>query len=118
PEVIPPEIILYEIAGPLFFGAAEKAVSNLGSITDKIQVIIFDLEDVPVMDVTGLVAFETAITQILEHHRYVFLAGLKEQPQALLARAHVIDRHDRVKTMPSVRAAVDEAKKILGPVPL
>jgi sulfate permease, SulP family len=113
PEPIPSQIILYEIAGPMFFGAAEKAVANLGAITDKIQVIIFDLEDVPVMDITGLVAFETAIKRLVKHRRFVFLAGLRSQPLELLAKAHVIDIHERVKTIGSVKEAMTEAKKVL-----
>src|SRR5690606_7993084 len=58
PERLPREVLLYEIAGPMFFGAVEKAISNIGAITDDVKVVIFDLEDVPVLDVTGLVAFE------------------------------------------------------------
>ncbi|MEK6626773.1 MAG: C4-dicarboxylic acid transporter DauA, partial [Bdellovibrionota bacterium] len=51
---LPKEILLYEIAGPLFFGAAENAAEAVGDIADNIKAVIFSLRDVQAMDMTGL----------------------------------------------------------------
>src|SRR5690606_9604978 len=42
PEVLPKGVIIYEIAGPLFFGAAEKAMSSLNVVGGYIRTVLFD----------------------------------------------------------------------------
>jgi len=43
---------LYEIAGPLFFGAAEKAFDALTVVESRVRVVVIDLEEVPAIDAT------------------------------------------------------------------
>jgi SulP family sulfate permease len=82
--VLPPGVIVYEIGGPLFFGAAQKAMSALDGTAATARVVIFDLDDVPAMDGTGLVAFESALARLRHHHTLVLLAGVRTQPQKVL----------------------------------
>jgi SulP family sulfate permease len=58
---LPGHIIAYEIRGPLFFGAAEKAVDALRLGTKHYQALIIDMANVPAMDMTGIVALESVI---------------------------------------------------------
>ena len=66
------EVAIYDIAGPLFFGAAQKAMGSLGAIAGRLKVLIIRLDTVPVMDATGLVALESAIAALtktgVRHH--------------------------------------------------
>lgn len=66
-EPLPKNVLLYEIAGPLFFGAAEKAVSTLQTVRRYSTVILY-MGAVPAMDMTGLVALESALAK-LKHAR-------------------------------------------------
>jgi SulP family sulfate permease len=84
---LPEGVILYEIAGPLFFGAAQKATSALTTIADATTVVVLDLRSVPVMDATGLVNLESAVERLLRGGTYVILAGVQRQPKRLMARA-------------------------------
>lgn len=112
---LPKEILLYEIAGPLFFGAAEKAISKIGTINDGIRVVIFDLEDVPIMDVTGLVAFEAAIHRLFKSGKTVILAGVKEQPSGLISTSEIIRKHPkRILFVKSVDEAMKHAKSAIA----
>ena len=63
---VPKGALLYEINGPLFFGAAQKALRAL-SVNDKnaFKVVIIHLGRVPVIDATGLVALENTISGAL-----------------------------------------------------
>jgi len=88
---IPHDIVVYEIEGPLFFGAAEKAANTLGDITDNIRGVIFLMNEVPAMDVTGLVAFESAIGKLKGGHRKICLVGLRSQPRELIRKAGLIN---------------------------
>lgn len=85
---LPPDVIVYEITGPLFFGAAEKAAVAIGLSGGRgsVRAVILDLEDVPVMDVTGLVALESAIGKLKAMGVTVLLAGVQQQPRDVLWR--------------------------------
>jgi len=109
-EHLPPQIILYEIAGPLFFGAAEHAAEAISDITDDVRAVIFTMDGVPVMDVTGLVAFESALSKLTKKHKMTFLVGVKEQPHELLLRDKSIAENPRVKICESLDEAVRLAK--------
>jgi MFS superfamily sulfate permease-like transporter len=49
---MPRGAVVYEIAGPLFFGAAQKAIHALQFVGDHSKVLVLDVRSVPVLDVT------------------------------------------------------------------
>ena len=118
--VIPPELAskvgVYDIAGPLFFGAAQRAMGSLGIIAGGLQVLIIRLDHVPVMDATGLVALESAVTTLTKHGCLTVLSGLQKQPAELLSRAEFERRPWRVAIRPDFAAALAAARDaIAGP---
>ncbi len=84
---LPPGAIVYQIAGPLFFGAAQKAMTSLQTVEGDVRTVIFDLEAVPVMDATGLVNLESAIGRLRKSGIHVILAGAQAQPLRVMAKA-------------------------------
>lgn len=86
-QSLPRGVLLYEIGGPLFFGAAQKAVSALRTVRSDVHAVILDLRHVPVMDATGLVNLESALDSLHRAGIFVIIAGVQEQPLRLMARA-------------------------------
>lgn len=84
---LPPGVLVYEIAGPLFFGATQKAVSALRSIGNGVKVVLLDMRAVPTMDATGLVNLESALDTLHKSRIHVVVAGVQDQPLHLMARA-------------------------------
>ena len=84
---LPPGVVLYDIGGPLFFGAAQKAMSSIEAVDGAIRTVLLDVRDVPVMDATGLVSLESAIERLARRGIVVILGGVNPQPAALLERA-------------------------------
>jgi SulP family sulfate permease len=84
---LPPGVILYDIGGPLFFGAAQKAMSSLGRIEDGVRTVVLDVRDVPAMDATGLVNLESAVARLQRSGILVILGGVQPQPLHVLERA-------------------------------
>lgn len=80
-HVLPDDVVLYEIAGPMFFGAAEKAVGALNRISGSCRRVILDLGAVPVLDVTGLIALESAIESLQKKGVGVVVARARPQPR-------------------------------------
>lgn len=80
-------VVVYQIRGPLFFGAAEKAVTALTRVRSKTRAVILEMDDVPVMDVTGLVALESAVQRLHAAGIFVAIAGVQPQPMSVLAKS-------------------------------
>jgi SulP family sulfate permease len=88
-----PGIVHYRIAGPLFFGAAQKAMSALRRLPRDTRSLVLDLSAVPTMDFTGFVALETAVTQLEKMGVQVTIAGATPSIRAFLLRAGWQDKH-------------------------
>jgi SulP family sulfate permease len=89
PAELPADTLVYDIAGPLFFGAAQKAMEALDIIAQQTRVVILRLGMVPAMDATGLVALESALKKLRERSCFVVITGLQSQPAQLLQKAHI-----------------------------
>ena len=111
---LPKGVAIYEIAGPLFFGAAQRATSGLGAISDRARVLIIRLDQVPVMDSTGLVALESALAQLRKLGCQAILCGLQRQPAELLARAMIVNAPGRLSISADLAGAVEVARYIVA----
>jgi SulP family sulfate permease len=89
---IPPGVVVYEIAGPLFFGAAEKAFDALTIVESRVGAVVIDLEGVPAIDATGLVALESTVDKLNQAGIRVILTGIQPQPQRALQKAGIAQR--------------------------
>ncbi len=108
PGPVPPGVMVYDIDGPLFFGAAQKAMATLSHVTDRSKVVILRLDDVPMMDATGLIALESALDQLRGRGCLALLTGLQTQPAKVLLRGHV-DRREGVVICASLAEALERA---------
>jgi SulP family sulfate permease len=92
PGPVPPGVIIYEISGPLFFGAAQKAMAALEIVAGETKAVILLMDEVHAMDATGLVALESALEPLRSHKCLAILSGVREQPLLLLKRARLLER--------------------------
>ena len=93
---MPPGVQLYDISGALFFGAAQKAMGLLREVSADSRVIILRMDEVHAMDITGLVALESAVATLAKQRCTAILVGLRIQPRALLVRAGFTKRSNIV----------------------
>ncbi len=108
---LPKGVVAYEIAGPLFFGAAQKAMAALQSVDKSVRVVILDLRAVPMLDATGLVGLESAFERLARAGVHVVVGGARPQPLRVMARAGWDDRKGRITVYGSFERAVDEVYK-------
>jgi SulP family sulfate permease len=108
---LPRDVVFYEIDGPLFFGAAQKAIDALSAVNQTVRVLVLDLEDMPAMDVSGLVAFESAIARVQKMGAYVLVCGLQPQPRGVLEKAGIVDEPDKLKLCATVKEALALARQ-------
>jgi len=108
---LPKGVLVYEIAGPLFFGAAQKAMAALEEVDKGVRVVLLDLRSVPALDATGLVGLESAFERLNRAGVLVVIGGAQAQPLRVMARAGWTDRHGRVAVYGSFERAVEEVRK-------
>lgn len=113
-EMLPARTRLYEVAGPLFFGAAEKAMAALHQIDDHCEVVILDLAAVPVIDMTGLVALDSAIARLHADGICVALAGVQGQPAEALRKAGIEEIPGRLLIEAKLATAIWRVRRHLG----
>ena len=104
---LPADVMVYSVAGPLFFGAAEKAVTALHRSQGRARAIILDLQDVPAMDVSGLVALESALARLQQLGVFIVLAGARPQPARVLAKAGIVAVPGRLALCRDLAAAAE-----------
>ncbi|MEZ4463307.1 MAG: SulP family inorganic anion transporter [bacterium] len=67
---MPDGVLVYQIAGPLFFGAAQRAMQQLDVIGDRYWAVVLDLADVPAIDATALANLESAVSRLARGRRW------------------------------------------------
>lgn len=115
---LPRGVLVYDIAGPLFFGAAHKATSQLFALDRRlVSVVVLDVEDVPAIDATGIVNLRSAIERLRSGGIVVILAGLRPQPRTALEKAGLLGAGG-VEHQPTFAAALESARRVVeSPAP-
>ena len=110
---LPKGVLHYSIAGPLFFGAAQKAMGALHDVARTARVVIVEISDVPAMDATGLVALESALAKLWKDKANVIIAGAQVQPRQVLERAGLLAEEGRLSYAASLDEAVASARVLI-----
>ena len=110
PRKLPPGVIVYDIDGPLFFGAVQKAMGALGAIADEARAVIFRMEEVHVIDATGLVALESALERLHRRGCLAVLVGVPPQPERVLRKAGITEDPGRLLFHKDIHAAILSAE--------
>ncbi|WP_437595986.1 C4-dicarboxylic acid transporter DauA [Sorangium sp. So ce590] len=104
---LPERVALYEINGPLFFGAVQKAMAALHAIRgDSYEVMILHLGKVPFIDSTGFVALENVLDGLVRRQKTVVLAGPLPRPREIFDKARLEERSKRVYIAEDLDAAI------------
>jgi SulP family sulfate permease len=107
---LPPGVRLYEIAGPMFFGAAKsamEAIARVGRGDD--HTFVLNMARVPTIDVTGLVALESMLDRLFRTGIKVIFAGVTPEVAELLDRAGIKRAPGRLAYAPDVETAISMA---------
>lgn len=79
---MPRGVRLFEVNGPLFFGAAEMFQHALTQINDREKVVIIRLRHVPLIDATGMHRIGHIVHQLERQHKQVFLTDVDRSVKA------------------------------------
>lgn len=88
-EDLPEHVAAYAIHGPLFFGAAEKALGVLRRFNPQVRVVIVDISGVPMLDMTALAALENVLLDYRKLGIALILSGSNARVRLKLRRAGI-----------------------------
>lgn len=106
----PAGVQVFEVNGPLFFGAADKIGGVLNQIGDPPKLFVLRLGRVPAMDATGLHALRDLQKRCRRRGTRVVLCGLRDQPLGVIRKAGVLEEFDAWTERDDLRSALAAAR--------
>jgi len=111
---IPKGIIIYEVNGPFFFGAASKFKEASRIVNEDIKVMIMRLRNVPAIDATGINTIEDFYEDCKKNGSVLILSGIHTQPLIAAEKSGLIDKIGRNNICGDINEAISRAKEILN----
>lgn len=109
-KAIPENAAVYELSGPLFFGAADE-ILKVSEETGK-NCIVLRMKGVTAIDSTGLRNLERIYAQCSEAGITLILSHLNEQPRKTLEKAGILSRIGEKNICPEINAALSRAAEL------
>ena len=90
-RLIPAGVEVYELAGPLFFGAAQAFKDTIAQIAGTPKVLVIRMRHVPALDSTGIRTLRDVVHRCRKDGTAVIISEAQPQPLAALASSVTMD---------------------------
>ncbi|MFM1892589.1 MAG: hypothetical protein RLZ44_1666, partial [Pseudomonadota bacterium] len=111
---VPSQVAIYDINGPLFFGTAQKALRNLTEITPDVRVVILDMREVSMLDMSAIVAMESIVATLSARGIGLVINALEPALLLKLRRAGIRKRIGRIEFSRELAEAVRKGTAMCG----
>jgi SulP family sulfate permease len=105
-------IVIFNIDGPVFFGAAEKLERTLAHIQRPATTLILRMGNVPFVDATGIFAIEEIVSDFKRHGAAVLLAEVRSNVRYKLERGGVIAHVGAENVIDTFEMALARAREL------
>ena len=109
---IPEGVAVFEITGPIFFGAATKITDAILSHGKHKNVLVLRMRSVPTIDATGLHAFEDVMEALEKKNVQLIISHANEQPLGALKKSGLYKKIGAENFCPNIEKALERAKQI------
>ena len=110
-QKLPLQIRVYEISGPLFFGAASVIEEIV--VKDFTNCLVLRMRSVPALDSTALNALKDLVQVCKSKGITIVFSHVNDQPMKVMEKAGFIELVGKVNFQPSISAALDRAEEII-----
>jgi SulP family sulfate permease len=108
---LPKDMLVYEINGPFFFGAADKFLDVIKALSLETNVIVFRMRNVPSMDATAINAFKVLINICKNEKINIKITGLQRQPRIALKKASLYEQIGQANFYDNIDTVLEELNK-------
>ena len=110
-QKLPLQIRVYEISGPLFFGAASVIEEIV--VKDFTTCLVLRMRSVPALDSTALNALKDLVQVCKSKGITIVFSHVNDQPMKVMEKAGFIELVGEENFQPSISAALDRAEEII-----
>ena len=107
---VPEHVMVYEIDGPMFFGAADQIPHIDPKETHR--VMILRMGSVPALDITALNGLARLWKECQRHDMQLILSHVTEQPMSVMRKSGFYEAVGEKWFCPNIDAALELAAKI------
>ena len=109
---VPPDTRVYEISGPLFFGAADKILTI--SLNEKTKCLILRMRGVSAIDATAMHNLEEMLAACQRKNIQLVLSHVNEQPMRVMQKAGFVEKVGTENFCSHIDDALRRAAEIQG----
>ena len=111
-KVVPKSVRVYEISGPLFFGASER----IGSITvkDFTKCLVIRMRGVPELDATAMHALEGLYAKLEAKGIHMVFSHVNDRPMKMMKKSGLYDKIGAENFCDHIDAALERASVLAG----
>lgn len=110
---LPESIAIYDINGPLFFGTAQKALSAISATRPEVRVVILDMAEVTMLDMSAIIAMESVQKNLQKRNIGMVINSLAPRMILKLRRAGIRKQAGKIGFSRTLAKGVDMARKML-----
>jgi SulP family sulfate permease len=111
-STIPDGVVLYEINGPLFFGASQKFQEVMTDLHQQPKILVLRMRHVPFIDATAINRLREMCTQLLAKGSQVIISGANREVKKELLQAGLYELVGKRNIHNNIREALQYAEEI------
>ena len=108
---VPKNTLVYEISGPMFFGASNKLLGVLLDIEGK-NAVILRMRSVPALDATALSSLQEIYSKMKKKNVTLILSHVNQQPMSVMQKAGFDKLVGEENMCPNIDAALERANML------
>jgi sulfate permease, SulP family len=110
---IPRDISIYDINGPMFFGAAQNALKTLLNSNEDTNVVILNMQNVTMIDMTGMVALKSIVENFKSKNKKLIFSGLNGRIVRKLIKAEFEFDDINLKIFDNLEDSINYSKSVI-----
>ena len=110
---IPENISIYDINGPMFFGAAQNALKTLLNANEDTDIVILNMQNVTMIDMTAMVALKSIVDNFRRKNKKLIFSGLNARIVKKLTKAKFEFDDINLKTFDNLEDSINYSKTVI-----
>ena len=102
-------MLVYDINGPLFFGSAQKALHSMATVNPDTKVIVLDMSDVSMLDMSAIMVLETIYSRLQAQKIAIIINQCNERLVLKLQKAGIHKQAGKVDFSKNIEEAIEIA---------
>lgn len=109
-RVVPHNTMVYEVSGPLFFGAADKILKI--TLDEKMNCLVLRMRSVSAIDATAMHNLEQLYIDCKKKNIQIILSHVGEQPMHVMEKSGFLDKVGRENVCAHIDDALERAARL------